>query len=74
MALGRWDRALADLESAASWAHADPTIELGIVAAYFQCLGSHPNQLPRWLGLAYRTACDLWAVIGTRPTRAGGAG
>jgi len=63
MQLHRWDLALADLEQAASWAHADPRIELGIVAAYFQCLGSRPDRLPRWLDLARRTAGDVWGVL-----------
>jgi tetratricopeptide (TPR) repeat protein len=64
--LGRWDLALADLEQAASWAHADPRIELGIVAAYFRCLRSRPDRLPRWFALAYRTACDVWGVLAAR--------
>jgi len=66
MRLGRWDLALADLEQAASWAHADPRIELGIVMAYFRCLGNRPDRRQRWLALAHRTACDVWGVLAAR--------
>ncbi len=63
MALHRWDLALADLEQAASWANSDPRIELGIVLAYFQCLSTRLDRLPRWLALARRTARDLWGIL-----------
>jgi len=63
MGLARWDLALADLEQAASWANADPGIELGIVVAYFRCLTSRPDRLPRWRALAHRTASDLWGAL-----------
>jgi eukaryotic-like serine/threonine-protein kinase len=71
--LHQWDMALADLEQAASWAHSDPRIELGIVSAYFQCLGKRPDRLPRFLALALRAANDLWgalAIPAPRPTPA----
>ena len=42
--LRQWDMALADLEQAASWAHSDPRLELGIVFSYFQCLGERPDR------------------------------
>ncbi|MFI5458840.1 MAG: protein kinase [Isosphaerales bacterium] len=66
MRLGRWDLALADLEQAASWAHADPRIELGIVAAYYRCLSSRPDRRQRWHALAHRTACDVWGALAAR--------
>ena len=61
--LQQWDMALADLEQAASWAHSDPRIELGIVSAYFQCLGKRTDRLPRFLALAFRAATDLWGAL-----------
>ncbi len=61
--LGHWDMALADLEQAASWAHSDPRIELGIVSAYFQCLGRRTDRLPRFLALAWRAATNLWGAV-----------
>ena len=67
--LRQWDMALADLEQAASWAHSDPGIELGIVAAYFQCLGKRADRLPRFLALAMRAATDLWGALAIPPQR-----
>ena len=58
--LRQWDMALADLEQAASWAHSDPRLELGIVFSYFQCLGERPDRQSRFVSLAWRTAADLW--------------
>jgi serine/threonine protein kinase/Tfp pilus assembly protein PilF len=66
MSLGRWDLALADLEQAASWAHSDPRIELGVVTAYFRCLQARPDRAPRWLALARRAARDVWGVLAER--------
>ena len=63
MKLLQWDMALADLEQAASWAHSDPRIELGLVSAYFQCLGKRPDRLPRFLALTARAANDLWGTL-----------
>jgi tetratricopeptide (TPR) repeat protein len=63
MRLGRWDLALADLEQAAAWAHSDPKIELAIAAAYFQCLNSRPDRLPRWLNLVKRSGRDVWRAL-----------
>ncbi len=64
LGLRRWDLALADLEQAASWAQADPWLELRIVAAYSRCLDSKPDHRSRWLALARRAVIDLWHSIG----------
>jgi eukaryotic-like serine/threonine-protein kinase len=69
--LRKWDMALADLEQAASWAHSDPRVELGIVSAYFQCLGEHPDRLPRCLALALRATSDLWGALAIPSPRSG---
>ena len=61
--LRQWDMALADLEQAASWAHSNPRIELGIVSTYFQCLDQRPDRRPRFVALALRTAADLWGAL-----------
>jgi serine/threonine protein kinase/Tfp pilus assembly protein PilF len=66
MRLSRWEMALADLEQAAAWAHSDSRIELRIIAAYWQCLKSHPDRWPRWLALAQRTARDVFAALARR--------
>jgi tetratricopeptide (TPR) repeat protein len=71
LSLRQWDMALADLEQAASWAHSDPRIELGIVSAYFQCLSHRPDRLPRWLALAFRAVRDVWGVLIVGPSRRG---
>jgi serine/threonine protein kinase/Tfp pilus assembly protein PilF len=64
--LHRWDRALADLEQAASWAHSAPGVELKIVWAYLQCLRDRPDRFSRWFVLAQRTARDVWGVLAER--------
>jgi tetratricopeptide (TPR) repeat protein len=64
--LREWDLALADLEQAASWAHADPGIELGILTAYVGCLQGRPDRLPRCSVLAQRTALDVWSALAAR--------
>jgi eukaryotic-like serine/threonine-protein kinase len=69
MTLLRWDMALADLEQAASWAHSDPRFELGLVSAYFQCLGKRPDRLPRFLALTARAANDLWGALASPSVR-----
>ncbi len=72
MMRSRWDLALADLEQAASWAHADPRLELAIALAYFECLKYRVNRAPRWLALAERTARDFWrAAAAGSPTKRG---
>jgi serine/threonine protein kinase/Tfp pilus assembly protein PilF len=63
MLLGRSDLALADLEQAASWAHADPAVEVGIVTAYFHCLKDRPDRARRWFALACRAARDVWGLV-----------
>jgi eukaryotic-like serine/threonine-protein kinase len=64
--LNHWDQALVDLEHAASWAHADPKIELRIVGTYFLCLKQRPDRLARWLTLTARTARHIRAVLADR--------
>jgi serine/threonine protein kinase/lipoprotein NlpI len=68
MMLGQWQLAISDLELAASWAHADPRIELEITLAYFNCLRYHPTSTRRWLALAKRTAGDLWRSLVAGPS------
>jgi eukaryotic-like serine/threonine-protein kinase len=71
--LRHWDMALADLEQAASWAHSDPRVELGIMWSYFQCLEERPDRRSRFRDLAWRAASDLWgarAVPAIRSMRA----
>jgi tetratricopeptide (TPR) repeat protein len=57
-----WDRALADLEQAAAWAHNDPRLEVGIVSTYLQCLVTHPGRMMRCVVLAWRAATDIWGA------------
>ncbi len=64
--LRQWDLALADLEQAASWAHADPEIEVAIAASYLRCLGEHPDRLPRFLTLTRRAASHIWHSLDGR--------
>jgi serine/threonine protein kinase/predicted Zn-dependent protease len=68
--LRHWDMALADLEQAASWAHSDPRVEVGIVVSYFQCLGQRPGRLSRCAALTLRAASDLWGALAAPPVRA----
>ncbi len=53
------DRALVDLEQAADWATDSPSLLPRIAAAYTLCLGSRPDQFPRWLSLV-RRAWSVW--------------
>jgi tetratricopeptide (TPR) repeat protein len=71
--LRRWDRALADLEQAATWAQSDPSAELEIVCTYFLCLGERPDRFPRFLTLARRTAGDFVRALDTRARLLAGA-
>ncbi len=65
--LRHWDLALADLEQAASWAHADPKIEVAIAASYLICLGQRPDRLPRFLTITRRAAAHIWQSRDGRP-------
>jgi tetratricopeptide (TPR) repeat protein len=52
--LGRWDPALADLESALDWSYGRPTVLARAALLYASCLAERPNRLSRVLGLAIR--------------------
>jgi eukaryotic-like serine/threonine-protein kinase len=54
--LGRWDPALADLESAVNWSGDRPTVLIQAVGAYAACLPRRPGHLSRVLGLVGRAA------------------
>ena len=47
-----WDRALADLEQAAAWAHGDLRLQTGIMLTYAKCLQERPEHVRRWLAIA----------------------
>ena len=61
--LREWDLALADLEQAAAWAHADPRIEVDIAATYVFCLAAHPDRFPRFLTLTQRAFSHIWRSL-----------
>jgi len=44
----KWDRALADLELAASWSHGNLGLQLGIMFTYARCLPEQPGHLGRF--------------------------
>jgi serine/threonine protein kinase/predicted Zn-dependent protease len=70
--LRHWDMALADLEQAAAWAHADPKVEIGVVMAYVCCLPERPDRLSRCLRLAWRAGTHSYAALAStlaRPNR-----
>ena len=52
--LGRWDPALADLESAVNWSFDRPQILARSALVYASCLAGRPNRLSRVFGLALR--------------------
>jgi tetratricopeptide (TPR) repeat protein len=54
--LGRWDPALADLESAVDWSQDRPAVLARAALLYVSCLTERPNRLSRALGLAARAA------------------
>ena len=58
-----WDRALADLEQAAAWAHGDLRLQTGIMLTYAKCLQERPDHISRWLLLLDRTFRQGWAVL-----------
>ena len=64
--LGRPDLALVDLEQAASWANADPRVEVPIVGVYFRCLINRPDHFRRFIILARRAGKDILSFI-SRP-------
>ena len=58
-----WDRALADLEQAAAWAHGDLRLQTGIMLTYAKCLQERPEHIRRWLLLLQRTFRLGWDVL-----------
>ena len=52
--LGRWDPALADLESAVDCSYDRPAVLARAALVYASCLPERPNRLSRVLGLAFR--------------------
>jgi len=52
--LGRWDPALADLESAVDWSYGRPAVLARTALLYASCLTKRPNRLSRVVGLATR--------------------
>ena len=54
--LGRWDPALADLESAVDCSYDRPEVLARAALAYASCLAQRPNRLSRAIGLAARVA------------------
>ena len=57
--LGRWDAALADLESAVDWSYDRPTVLARAALLYASCLTERPNRLSRIVGLASRAVLAL---------------
>jgi eukaryotic-like serine/threonine-protein kinase len=52
--LGRWEPALADLESAVDWSYDRPSVLARAALVYAACLTERPNRLSRACGLAWR--------------------
>ncbi|QEH33598.1 Serine/threonine-protein kinase PknK [Aquisphaera giovannonii] len=70
VSLRSWDRAIADLETAATWSHGHLEQETKVLVAYAACLRERPGHSERWLALLQRTAKG-WLRGGTaawRPT------
>jgi tetratricopeptide (TPR) repeat protein len=61
--LQKWDQALADLEQASTWAHADPGLQLSILITYARCVVERPEQRERWGLLLVRTLRQGWNLI-----------
>jgi serine/threonine protein kinase/Tfp pilus assembly protein PilF len=57
--LGRWARALADLDQAADWAGDHPPLLSRITLASAVCLPARPDRFPQWLALARHTFAAL---------------
>ncbi len=68
--LGAWDRALADLESAAGSAHDRPAAMLRVVAEYTRCLYRRPDHAGRVAMLGARALADLIAQTWWNPVPA----
>ncbi len=66
-----WDRALADLEQAAAWAHGDLRLQTGIMLTYAKCLQERPDHITRWLLLLDRTFRQGWDVLTRTSVSAG---
>jgi len=66
-----WDRALADLEQAAAWAHGDFRLQIGVMLTYASCLLERPDHLVRCMLLLERTVRQGWELL-TRTTVATG--
>ncbi len=66
-----WDRALADLEQAAAWAHGDLRLQTGIILTYANCLQERPDHITRWLLLLDRTFRQGWDVLTRTSVSAG---
>jgi tetratricopeptide (TPR) repeat protein len=54
--LGRWEPALADLESAVDWSYDRPSVLARAALIYASCLAERPNRLSRALALAWCAA------------------
>jgi hypothetical protein len=52
--LGRWEPALADLESAVDWSYDRPSILARAALVYASCLTERPNRLSRVCGIVWR--------------------
>jgi tetratricopeptide (TPR) repeat protein len=68
-----WDRALADLEQAAAWAHSDLPLQARVLLTYACCLPQRPEHLERWKVLARRTAHQGWSLLMRTATRGAAA-
>jgi serine/threonine protein kinase/predicted Zn-dependent protease len=65
-----WDRALADLEQAAAWAHTDLALQSAILVAYAKCLPERPDHQDRWQGLLVRGLHQGWDLLKRAPAGA----
>jgi serine/threonine protein kinase/Tfp pilus assembly protein PilF len=64
-----WDRALADLEQAAAWAHSDVPLQTRVLLTYACCLPRRFEHAERWMTLARRTAHQVWSLLVRTATR-----
>ena len=69
--LGIRDRALADLEQAAAWAHSDFRLQLAVLLTYSRCLLERPDHLERFKLLLERTARHGWELLTRAPVSTG---
>jgi serine/threonine protein kinase/predicted Zn-dependent protease len=63
VALQIWERALADLEQAASWASGDLRLQASILATYLRCLEQRPAYGGRFRVLLNRTLHQAWEQL-----------